>query len=72
MPDSSHELDRLGATDFLNTLLERELSRLDKARLLRERRVVRAIDAVHVKIGETAYINFCSNDYLGLTHHPRA
>jgi 8-amino-7-oxononanoate synthase len=65
MPDLPHDLDSLGA------LLERELSRLTDAQLLRQRRVVRALDAVHVQLGESVYVNFCSNNYLGLTHHPR-
>ena len=57
--------------DSLNVLIEQELSRLEDARLLRTRRIVRPIDAVHVEIDGRACTNFCSNDYLGLTHHPR-
>ncbi len=41
------------------------------ANLLRTRRVVRPIDAVHVEIDGKLCTNFCSNNYLGLTHHPR-
>ena len=65
MPDSWHDVDSFSA------LLERELIRLTEAGLLRQRRVVRSIDAVHVEIDGRRYTNFCSNDYLGLTHHPR-
>src|ERR1700677_2654641 len=57
--------------DLLNALIEQELSRLENARLLRTRRIVRPIDAVHVEIDGRICTNFCSNDYLGLTHHPR-
>jgi 8-amino-7-oxononanoate synthase len=39
--------------------------------LLRRRRTVKPIDAVHVKIDSRVLVNFASNDYLGLTHHPR-
>jgi 8-amino-7-oxononanoate synthase len=63
--DSSYDQDSLGS------LLKRELSRLSDTQLLRYRRVVRPLDAVHVAVGETVYVNFCSNNYLGLTHHPR-
>jgi 8-amino-7-oxononanoate synthase len=37
----------------------------------RERRVVRALDATHVEIDGRRCVNFASNNYLGLTHHPR-
>jgi 8-amino-7-oxononanoate synthase len=55
----------------LNSFLEAELLRLEHAHLLRNRRIVRAIDATHVEIDGRVCVNFCSNDYLGLTHHPR-
>lgn len=51
--------------------VDSELSRLAEERLLRHRRVVRPIDAVHVEIDGRVCVNFCSNNYLGLTHHPR-
>jgi 8-amino-7-oxononanoate synthase len=49
----------------------RELTRLDEQHLLRQRRVVTPIDAVHIEIDGRRYVNFSSNNYLGLTHHPR-
>ena len=57
--------------DSLDSILEAELLRLVQSQLLRERRVVRPIDAVHVEIDGRVCVNFCSNNYLGLTHHPR-
>ena len=57
--------------DWFDALLENELSRLAESGLLRRRRVVRPIDAVHVEIDGRVCVNFCSNNYLGLTHHPR-
>jgi 8-amino-7-oxononanoate synthase len=39
--------------------------------LLRAREVVRPLDAIHVEIDSVRYVNFSSNNYLGLTHHPR-
>jgi 8-amino-7-oxononanoate synthase len=57
--------------DSLDSLLDAELLRLVQSHLLRERRVVRAIDATHVEIDGRVCVNFCSNNYLGLTHHPR-
>ena len=40
------------------------------AHLLRQRRVVTALDATHVEVDGRRYVNFASNNYLGLTHHP--
>jgi 8-amino-7-oxononanoate synthase len=57
--------------DDLSRLLERELARRDALGRLRRRRMVRGLDATHVEIDGRRLINFASNDYLGLTHHPR-
>jgi 8-amino-7-oxononanoate synthase len=54
----------------LHTLLAQELSRRADAGLLRSRKIVKPIDAVHLEIDGDRYVNFCSNNYLGLTHHP--
>ena len=48
-----------------------ELTRLDAGQLRRRRRIVRPVDATHVEIDGRPLVNFASNDYLGLTHHPR-
>jgi 8-amino-7-oxononanoate synthase len=47
------------------------LSQRQEQSVFRSRQVVRPIDAVHVEIDSTPYVNFSSNNYLGLTHHPR-
>src|SRR4051794_27521286 len=36
----------------------------------RVRRVVKALDATHVEWLGRRLVNFASNDYLGLSHHP--
>jgi len=48
-----------------------ELDRLAEDHLLRRRRVVRILDATHLEVDGRQYVNFASNNYLGLTHHPR-
>jgi len=55
---------------WLNDLLEQELSRRSAEHQLRLRTPITPIDATHVEIDGKRYVNFASNDYLGLTHHP--
>ena len=49
----------------------RRLGELRAAHLLRQRQVVKALDATHVEVEGRRYVNFGSNNYLGLTHHPK-
>lgn len=56
---------------WFDSLLDSEFSHRADLGLLRVRRAVRPLDAVHVEIDGKPYVNFCSNNYLGLTHHPR-
>jgi 8-amino-7-oxononanoate synthase len=55
----------------LSSRLSRALDRRREALLLRERRILEPIDAVRVRHAGTVLVNFASNDYLGLAHHPR-
>jgi 8-amino-7-oxononanoate synthase len=41
------------------------------ASAFRVRQSVVAVDATHVEVAGRRLVNFASNDYLGLTHHPR-
>lgn len=51
--------------------LEDELSRRRAQKLYRERLVLESPQGVEVRVGGTALLSFCSNDYLGLANHPR-
>src|SRR3954451_10228875 len=62
MPADVHAIDDIFAM---------ELDRLQESHLLRGRRTLRPIDATHVELDGRRLINFASNNYLGLTHHPR-
>ncbi len=39
--------------------------------LLRQRRVLESAQGVSVTVDGKPYLSFCSNDYLGLAHHPK-
>ncbi|HEV8607384.1 MAG TPA: 8-amino-7-oxononanoate synthase [Tepidisphaeraceae bacterium] len=56
--------------EWLNDLFEQELSRRGAEHQLRKRIPLTTIDSVHVEIDGRRYVNFASNDYLGLSHHP--
>ncbi len=51
-------------------LLQGDLAEVRAADLYRVRQLVRPLDAVHVEIAGRRLVNFASNNYLGLTHHP--
>ena len=51
--------------------LEDDLAELDATSLRRTRRVGRRVDAAQIEFAGRTYINFASNDYLGLADHPR-
>ena len=57
--------------DIFENQLQQMLDERAKHSRLRTRHVVRPIDAVHVEIDGRRFVNFASNNYLGLTHHPR-
>jgi len=57
--------------ELLRQLVEGDLARRRELRHLRTREVLQAIDSTHVQRGDSRHVNFASNNYLGLTHHPR-
>ena len=54
-----------------NDAVEAALQNRRSADELRQRRITRQLDATHVEIDGRHYVNFSSNNYLGLTHHPK-
>ncbi|HEY1683811.1 MAG TPA: 8-amino-7-oxononanoate synthase [Tepidisphaeraceae bacterium] len=57
--------------ESLDKLCEDALGEREERGLLRSRRIVRPIDATHLECEGKIYVNFASNDYLGLTHHAK-
>jgi len=50
--------------------LSPRLDELARAVLARRRRTVESADGPHLTVEGRRYLAFCSNDYLGLAHHP--
>lgn len=57
--------------DVFQRYLSCALDQRRQEQLLRRRLLVQRVDATHVRIDGRVLIDFSSNDYLGLSHHPR-
>jgi len=51
--------------------LQKQLLQQKKSQRYRLRKVVETAQDVNIQIAGKSYLNFCSNDYLGLANHPR-
>lgn len=56
---------------WLDSTLNEVLEERRTGELLRRRRLLHPIDATHVESTGRRFVNFASNNYLALTHHPR-
>jgi 8-amino-7-oxononanoate synthase len=61
----------LESPNSLARLLDAQLQQRMALHQFRERRPVRIIDATHLEVAGRRCVNFASNNYLGLTHHPK-
>ncbi len=61
----------MNSPEELNRRLRHELDERGRAHLLRGRVEYRPIDSTHVEAAGRVFVGFSSNNYLGLTHHPR-
>ena len=62
-----------GITMYAETreILQRELASIQEAGLYKEERVIFTPQGPNVRVREGEVINFCANNYLGLSNHPR-
>jgi glycine C-acetyltransferase len=56
----------------LKPVLQAELAEIEKAGLFKKERIITSPQGADIKVGsEKSVINFCANNYLGLSSHPR-
>lgn len=69
--NASYHQPRREGTNLVSRRAAQFLSQQSEQNLLRQRTALRVLDATHVDIAGRSFVNFASNNYLGLTHHPR-
>lgn len=57
-------------TSFVNRI-GRELSEIEAAGLFKQERIITSDQGAEIQVNGTTVLNFCANNYLGLSSHPR-
>jgi len=56
----------------LQPVLQRELSSISEASLYKQERIITSAQGAEISVqGDKHVLNFCGNNYLGLSSHPR-
>jgi glycine C-acetyltransferase len=56
--------------DTLKPILEEELQKIRAAGLYKDERVLQGPQGAHIQVAQREVLNFCANNYLGLSSHP--
>jgi glycine C-acetyltransferase len=51
--------------------IEAELEQIDQAGLLKNERIITSAQGAEIEVGGKKVLNFCANNYLGLSSHPK-
>ena len=68
---TSQSKERLTMYTEMRKILQKELASIREASLYKEERVILTPQGPNIKVREGEVINFCANNYLGLSNHPR-
>src|SRR5215470_10837535 len=56
--------------DTLKALLDEELRKIRSAGLYKDERVIQSPQGARIRVATRDVLNFCANNYLGLSAHP--
>jgi glycine C-acetyltransferase len=57
-------------THPMKEILDAELKTIAAAGLTKEERILQSPQGAHIRVGDRDVLNFCANNYLGLSSHP--
>jgi len=57
--------------DTLKPVLEQELAAIEAAGLYKRERVITSAQGAEIRVNGQTVLNFCANNYLGLSNHPK-
>jgi glycine C-acetyltransferase len=60
----------MGPMNTLKPILDEELAKIRSAGLYKDERVIQTPQGAHIQVAQREVLNFCANNYLGLSSHP--
>ena len=55
----------------IKTQLQKELNKIKKAGLFKYEHAIQSQQDIEIKVNNKNVLNFCANNYLGLSNHPK-